>query len=98
MFAVFCTLYRKQDNVYVRVITRSTGYQLPTSKARKATTIATAKRTGKPLTVYLADDLSRALAAASEKRMVHKSVIVRVAVERLLNDLEAGQLQLPLGI
>ena len=74
------------------------GVGVPTSKARKATTITTAKRTGKPLTVYLADDLSRALAAASEKRMVHKSVIVRVAVERLLNDLEAGQLQLPLGI
>jgi len=44
------------------------------------------------------DDLSSALAAASKKRMVHKSVIVRVAVERLLNDLEVGQLQVPLRI
>jgi predicted DNA-binding protein len=69
-----------------------------TRKAEKITALTAAKRTGKPLTVYLADDLSSALAAASKKRMVHKSVIVRVAVERLLNDLEAGQLELPLGI
>jgi predicted DNA-binding protein len=69
-----------------------------TRKPEKITALTAAKRTGKPLTVYLADDLSSALAAASKKRMVHKSVIVRVAVERLLNDLEAGQLELPLGI
>ena len=72
--------------------------KLATRKAPKLVPIPTVKRTGKPLTVYLADDLSSALAAASKKRMVHKSVIVRVAVERLLNDLEAGQLQLPLGM
>lgn len=71
---------------------------MATRKAEKITALTAAKRTGKPLTVYLADDLSSALAAASKKRMVHKSVIVRVAVERLLNDLEAGQLELPLGI
>jgi predicted DNA-binding protein len=69
-----------------------------TRKPEQITALTAAKRTGKPLTVYLADDLSSALAAASKKRMVHKSVIVRVAVERLLNDLEAGQLELPLGI
>jgi hypothetical protein len=56
------------------------------------------KRNGKPLTVYLNDDLSQALATTCEKRKVHKSDIVRVAVERLLNDLESGQLELPLGI
>ena len=82
----------------MRVITCLQGCLVPSPKARKMTAITTAKRTGKPLTVYLADDLSSALAAASKKRMVHKSVIVRVAVERLLNDLEAGQLKLPLGI
>ncbi len=71
---------------------------MATRKPEKITALTAAKRTGKPLTVYLADDLSSALAAASKKRMVHKSVIVRVAVERLLNDLEAGQLELPLGI
>jgi hypothetical protein len=56
------------------------------------------KRSGKPFTVYLNDELSLALATASEKRKVKKCDIVRVAVERLLNDLEAGQLELPLGI
>ncbi len=71
---------------------------MATRKARKLVPIPPVKRTGKPFTVYLADDLSSALAAVSKKRMVHKSVIVRVAVERLLNDLEAGQLQLPLGM
>lgn len=58
----------------------------------------TAKRSGKPLTVYLNDDLSSALANTCERRKVHKSDVVRVAVERLLNDLESGQLDLPLGI
>jgi hypothetical protein len=59
---------------------------------------AKTKRSGKPLTVYLNDDLSQALSSACEKRKVPKSDLVRVAVERLLNDLEAGQLELPLGI
>jgi hypothetical protein len=77
----------------------ATEHKLAIRKSRKlSTTIPTAKRTGKPFTVYLADDLSHALAEVSKKRMVHKSVIVRVAVERLLNDLETGQLELPLGI
>lgn len=84
--------------MYTHVITRSHGVAVAISKAQKLGTITAVKRTGKPLTVYLADDLSRALTAASKKRMVHKSVIVRVAVERLLNDLETGQLELPLGI
>jgi len=82
----------------MRVITCIHGANVATRKPEKITALTAAKRTGKPLTVYLADDLSSALAAASKKRMVHKSVIVRVAVERLLNDLEAGQLELPLGI
>lgn len=60
--------------------------------------VAAAKRSGKPLTVYLNDDLSFALTTACEKRKVHKSDIVRVAVQRLLHDLESGQLELPLGI
>jgi hypothetical protein len=56
------------------------------------------KRNGKPITVYLNDELSHALTITCKKRKVHKSDIVRVAVERLLNQLEAGQLELPLGI
>lgn len=58
----------------------------------------TTKRNGKPLTVYLNDDLSDALSDTCERRKVHKSDIVRVAVQRLLNDLESGQLNLPLGL
>jgi hypothetical protein len=57
-----------------------------------------AKRSGKPLTVYFSEDLSRALKSASTERRVHKSELVRFAVERLLNDLASGQLELPLGL
>jgi hypothetical protein len=56
------------------------------------------KRNGKPLTVYLSTDLSKALQNASTERRVHKSEIVRVAVQRLLHDLSSGQLELPLGL
>ena len=71
---------------------------MATRKRGLVKAVTTVKRRGKPLTVYLNDDLSLALATTCEKRKVHKSVIVRVAVERLLNQLEAGQLELPLGI
>ena len=73
----------------VQVVTRKDGF-------RKART--TAKRSGKPLTIYLNDDLSLSLASTCERRKVNKPDLVRVAVERLLNDLESGQLDLPLGI
>ena len=56
------------------------------------------KRSGKPLTVYFSDNLSDALKSASEERRVHKSELVRFAVERLLEELANGQLQLPLGL
>jgi hypothetical protein len=69
-----------------------------TGKRDKIATAKVAKRNGKPLTVYLSNELSHALASASTQRRVHKSEIVRVAVERLLNDLASGQLELPLGL
>ena len=75
-----------------------TGAIVSTGKRRVVRAETTVKRTGKPITVYLNDDLSHALTTTCEKRKVHKSDIVRVAVERLLNDLEGGQLELPLGI
>jgi hypothetical protein len=81
--------------VSLHVFTRGS---VQTRKAPKVRTVATVKRNGKPYTVYLSDDLSRALAEVSEKRRVDKSAIVRVAIERLLSDLENDQLQLPLGI
>jgi hypothetical protein len=82
----------------MRVITCPDGVSVATRKSPAKRTASVAKRSGKPFTVYLADDLSRALSAVSDKRKVDKSVIVRVAIERLLNDLETGQLELPLGI
>jgi hypothetical protein len=75
-----------------------TGAKVATRKSISVKAVAKRKRNGKPLTVYLNDDLSLALSTTCEKRKVDKSVVVRVAVERLLNDLEAGQLTLPLGI
>jgi hypothetical protein len=66
---------------------------------RKRNSVTTAiKRNGIPYTVYLSADLSGALKKASVERRVHKSEIVRLAVERLLNKLDAGQLELPLGL
>jgi transcriptional regulator NrdR family protein len=71
---------------------------MATRKRAQVVAPTTVRRTGRPLTVYLSDRLSHALASASQKRKVHKSDIVRVAIERLLNDLETGQLELPLGM
>jgi hypothetical protein len=82
----------------MRVITCTYGAIVATRKRSRVRTTAIAKRNGKSFTLYLTDDLSDALTSASEKRKVNKCDIVRVAVERLLNDLEAGQLELPLGI
>lgn len=56
------------------------------------------KRRGVPLTVYFSEALSQALSAAAEERRVGKSTIVRIAVERLLQHLDSGQLNLPLGL
>jgi hypothetical protein len=73
-------------------------FALSTPKAMKERPITAVKRRGRPHTVYLSDELSRNLSDVSERRKVDKSTIVRVAIERLLNDLENGQLHLPLGI
>jgi predicted DNA-binding protein len=71
---------------------------MATRKRAQVIAATTVRRTGRPLTVYLSDRLSHALTSVSEKRKVHKSDLVRVAIERLLNELEAGQLELPLGM
>ncbi len=55
-------------------------------------------RTGVPITVYLDKSLNNRLNATSKERHVGKSSIIRLAVERLLTQLESGQLELPLGI
>jgi hypothetical protein len=58
----------------------------------------TTNRSGVPITVYLDDGLNKRLNATSKERHVGKSSIIRLAVERLLTQLESGQLDLPLGI
>jgi hypothetical protein len=55
-------------------------------------------RTGVPITFYLDQALNKRLNATSKERHVGKSSIIRLAVERLLTQLDNGQLDLPLGI
>jgi hypothetical protein len=55
-------------------------------------------RSGVPITVYLDKTLNNRLNATSKERHVGKSSIIRLAVERILTQLESGQLELPLGI
>jgi hypothetical protein len=64
----------------------------------KKRAIRKGNRRGVPFTVYLSTELSAALTATSKSRKVDKSTLVRTAIERLLADLESGQLNLPLGI
>lgn len=56
------------------------------------------KRRGKPLIVYFDEGLADKLKSASQDRRVAKATLVRFAVERLLNQLGSGQLELPLGL
>jgi predicted DNA-binding protein len=55
-------------------------------------------RSGVPVTIYLDSDLNKRLNATSKERLVGKSSIVRLAIERLLTQLDSGQLDLPLGL
>jgi predicted DNA-binding protein len=57
-----------------------------------------AKRKGKPLTIYFDKVLAERLYFTSQERRVPKATLVRFAVERLLNQLSTGQLELPLGL
>lgn len=56
------------------------------------------RRRGVPLTVYINEALNERLTNAAKLRHVDKSSIVRIALERLLTQLESGQLELPLGV
>jgi hypothetical protein len=56
------------------------------------------KRSGVPFTLYLSDSQALALNHISDRRQVPKSTLVRFAVERLLIEIENGQLQLPIGL
>jgi hypothetical protein len=59
---------------------------------------AKAKRKGKALLVYFPKDEAERLSNAAKERRVAKTELVRVAVGRLLNDLNSGQMELPLGL
>lgn len=61
-------------------------------------TAAKGGRSGVPYTLYLSEDLTAALNAISSQRKVDKSDLVRTAIQRLLDDIARGQLDLPLGI
>jgi hypothetical protein len=55
-------------------------------------------RSGVPVTIYLDPELNKRLNATSKERLVGKSSIIRLAVERFLAQLDSGQLDLPLGL
>jgi hypothetical protein len=58
----------------------------------------TVGRQGKPFTLYLPKDQAQQLDVLARKRSIAKATLVRYAVGRLLDDVNGGQLQLPLGI
>jgi hypothetical protein len=55
-------------------------------------------RTGKPLVIYFPRQQANKLRSLSEQRRVPMANIVRFAVDRLLSDVNNGQLELPLGL
>jgi hypothetical protein len=57
-----------------------------------------AVRKGVPFTMYFSSEQAEALAAISRDRRVSKSTVVRYAVERLLEQLKNGQMNLPFGV
>jgi predicted DNA-binding protein len=71
---------------------------MPRTTAHRSVPRPKTNRSGVPITVYLDDTLNKRLNATSKERHVGKSSIIRLAVERLLTQLESGQLDLPLGI
>lgn len=77
----------------LRVITR---HRMVRPSRRRAT--PKGGRSGIPYTVYLSEEMTAALNAISSQRKVDKSNLVRTAIQRLLDDIQNGQLDLPLGI
>lgn len=57
-----------------------------------------AARKGTPLTVYFSDEQTMQLNDISRQRRVAKAELLRIAVDLLVNQLNDGQLQLPLGV
>jgi len=67
-------------------------------KAILAKTDSDSVRKGVPFTMYFTVEQAQALAAISRERRVSKSVVLRFALEMLIEQLERGQLRLPLGM
>jgi len=55
-------------------------------------------RTGTPFTVYFSQEQTRQLNDISRLRRVTKAELLRFAVDRLVEELNGGQLELPLGV
>lgn len=55
-------------------------------------------RKGRPITLYLRPEQARELDTVSRTRHVPKSEIIRLGLDRLLDDLRGGQMNLPLGV
>lgn len=66
--------------------------------AERRPTRRTSKRNGRPLVVYFSQEQAEGLDSLSRQRRVAKADLVRFAVDRLLNQINSGQLELPLGI
>jgi hypothetical protein len=68
------------------------------AEAAKDKSVHEAVRKGVPFTMYFSTEQAKALATISRDRRVSKSTLVRFAVERLIQQLESGQLELPFGV
>src|SRR5262249_16727593 len=66
-------------------------------RSRQPATAPKDDRSGIPCTVYLSDEISAALNAILSQRTVDKSDLVKAAIQRLLDDIANGQLDLPPG-
>ncbi len=55
-------------------------------------------RKGRPLLVYFTKEQADRLNMACRERHVNKTTMVRFAVDRFLDQLSSGQLELPFGL
>lgn len=55
-------------------------------------------RSGKPFTIYLTTVQFERLEKLAKDRHIAKSTLLRIALDRLIDQLDSGQLELPLGV
>jgi hypothetical protein len=80
--------------MYSHVIT--SGGAVPKTQSKSKAKVPVRK--GKPLTVYFSDAQTVQLNDLSRRRRVPKSELLRIAVDLLVDQINGGQLHLPLGI